>query len=94
VNDGKSVEKSCRNFITEVAGGADFVDAFVSFTSFTVTLLRFDLFVAFLDRFDFFVITSPPWNSPTIYVFRESKAKITATPELCGAAPVSPLTIR
>jgi hypothetical protein len=53
------------------AVGADFVDAFLTFPGFIATFPRFELFVAFLDRFDFFVISSPPWNSRTIRVFRE-----------------------
>jgi hypothetical protein len=57
--------------VTGVVGGADFVADFVWFSSFIATLLRFELFVALLDRFDFFVISSPPWNSRTIRVFRE-----------------------
>jgi hypothetical protein len=54
-----------------VPDGLDLLAAFVFFPGFTKTLFRFELFVAFLDRFDFFVISSPPWNSRTIRVFRE-----------------------
>jgi hypothetical protein len=43
------------------SNGWDLVAAFVSFTGFIATLLRFD----------FFVISPPPWNSRTIRVFRE-----------------------
>jgi hypothetical protein len=57
--------------VTGVAGGTDFGAACVRFTGFIAILLRFELFVAFLNRFDFFVISSPPWNSRTIRVFRE-----------------------
>jgi len=56
---------------TGAADGAVLVAAFVFFTGFITTLLRFELFVAFLHRFDFFVISSPPWNSRTKRVFRE-----------------------
>jgi hypothetical protein len=57
--------------VTGVADGADLVAAFLTFTGVIATLFRLELFVTFLDLFDFFVISSPPWNSRTIRVFRD-----------------------
>ena len=49
--------------VTRVAGGANFVAAFVSFTGLIAPFLCFKLFITWLDRFDFFAISSPSWNS-------------------------------
>jgi len=40
----------------DFAGGADWVDAFISFAGFAVTVVLFELFVAFLNRFGFFIV--------------------------------------